>query len=72
MVTEPLTGLSLSYSCLIIALLLALPKIGVIEWKSAIASISWSTVRMLGSILSIALAITNYRSHRVGRGFCVQ
>jgi len=58
-VTEPLTGLSLSYSCLIIALLLALPKIGVIEWKSAIASISWNTVLMLGSILSIALAITN-------------
>lgn len=58
-VTEQYTGLSLSYSCLLIALVLTVPGLGVIKWKSAVAAVPWNTVLLLGSILSIAFCVTD-------------
>ena len=56
--TERRTGLSISYSCLIVALVATLPVVGVVEWKDAVKAVSWNTVVLLGSVLSIAHALS--------------
>ena len=51
-------NISVSQSCLLIALATMLPGIEIISWKKGIQSVNWSVILLLGSSLALVEALT--------------
>ncbi|MFZ7104064.1 MAG: SLC13 family permease [Peptococcaceae bacterium] len=57
-ILEDKVNMSISQTCMFIAVLLMLPGIEIISWKKALAGIDWGVVLLLGASLAIVDALT--------------
>ncbi|MFZ7101110.1 MAG: SLC13 family permease [Peptococcaceae bacterium] len=58
-ILEDYIHLSVSQTCLFIAVLTMLPGIEIITWKKALASIDWGVILLLGTSIAIVQALTS-------------
>ncbi len=58
-VTEKQTGLSVAHACLLVAILLTIPRAGLVSWRQVLQAVPWQILILLGASLSVVKALTD-------------